>query len=138
MAEMRRPLISLTASEVLAFNREIVRRAGQRPSAGLLRERGLLESAVLRSQHAAYYEGAEVTTRAALYMVGIALNHPFTDGNKRTGYFSGMTVLQVNGIIAMAAGLDDVRLGVWLEAVVARTLTLEAFVERLRERLAKP
>lgn len=130
------PLIYLTAGEVLAFNREILRRAGQ-PSA-LLRERGLLESAVLRPQNAAYYDGADTITQAALYMVGIALNHPFVDGNKRTGYISGMAFLQVNGLITMTASLNHVQMGIWLEQVVNRALKFEAFVERLRERLAQP
>lgn len=130
------PLIYLTAGEVLAFNREILRRAGQQPSA-LLRERGLLESAVLRPQNAAYYESADVMTQAALYMVAIALNHPFVDGNKRTGYISGMTFLHVNGIVAATPSLDDTQLGMWVEQVVNRTVAFETFVERLRERLAR-
>lgn len=41
-----RLIIYLTAGEVFMFNREILRRAGQ--EAALLRERGLLESAVQR------------------------------------------------------------------------------------------
>jgi death on curing protein len=131
-----RPLIYLTVGEVLVFNQEVLQRAGQ--SAALLRERGLLESAVLRPQNAAYYEGADVITQAALYMVGIALNHPFTDGNKRTGYISGMTFLQVNGIVDVTASLNDAQMGVWLEQVVTRALTFDAFVERLRARLTPP
>lgn len=59
-----RPLIYLTASEILEFNREIPHRAGQ--SSMLMRDRGLLESAVLRPQNAAYYEGADLITQAAL------------------------------------------------------------------------
>jgi hypothetical protein len=49
-----------------------------------------------------------------------------------------MTFLQVNGVIAMTASLNDAQMGVWLEQVVARTLTFETFVARLRERLAHP
>jgi death on curing protein len=128
-----RPIIYLTAGEVTAFNREILRRAGQ-PS-GLLRERGLLESAVQRPQNAAYYVGADLITQAALYMVGIALNHPFVDGNKRTGYVAGMTFLRVNGFLSLDASLNDAQMGVWLEQVVAHAMTFEAFVDRLKERL---
>lgn len=128
-----RPIIYLTAGEVAAFNREILRRAGQ--SSALLRERSLLESAVLRPQNAAYYAGADMITQAALYMVGIALNHPFIDGNKRTGYIAGMTFLQINGYITVNASPNDAQMGVWLEQLVARQLTFEEFVERLSERL---
>ena len=128
------PTIYLTAGEVLAFNREILRRAGQPPA--LLRERGLLESAIQRPQTAAYYANADLITQAALYMVGIALNHPFVDGNKRTGYIAGVTFLLVNGAITADAGLNDVQMGIWLEQVVSRHLTFEEFVEHLRERLS--
>jgi|SRR5579872_4710664 len=135
MADLR-PIIYLTAGEVLAFNREILRRAGQ-PSA-LLRERGLLESAVQRPQNAAYYAGADLVEQAALYMVGIADNHPFVDGNKRTGYISGMTFLQLNGYLEVDASLNDTQMGVWLEQVVNRAMPFEAFIEHLRNRLARP
>jgi death on curing protein len=76
------PIIYLTVGEVIAFHAEILRRAGQLSTQ--LRDRGLLESALQRPQNAAYYEGADAVTQAALYMIGIALNHPFVDGNKRT------------------------------------------------------
>lgn len=70
-------------------------------------------------------------------MVGIALNHPFLDGNKRTGYIAGMTFLQVNGYVQMNASLNDAQIGMWLEQVVNREMPFEAFVERLRERLER-
>lgn len=133
MADIR-PIIYLTAAEVERFNQEILRRAGQ-PSA-LLRERGLLESAVQRLQNAAYYARADLITQAALYMVGIALNHPFVDGNKRTGYIAGMTFLQANGIITADARLNKVEFGAWLEQVVSRQLTFDEFVRYLRRQLA--
>src|SRR5579859_1770109 len=122
-------ILYLTAGEVLAFNQEILERAGQ-PSAAL-RDGGLLESAVRRPQTAAYYAHADMVTQAALYMVGIALNHPFVDGNKRTGYISGMTFLHLNGVITVSPNLNDARMGVWLEEVVTRKLTFEEFVARL-------
>lgn len=69
-------------------------------------------------------------------MVGIALNHPFLDGNKRTGYIAGMTFLHVNGHVAANVSLNDAQMGVWLEQVVGREMTFEDFVEHRRERLA--
>jgi death on curing protein len=133
MAEPQ-PITYLTVGEVLEFNREILRRAGQ--ASTLMRDRGLLESAVLRPQNAAYYEGADLITQTALYMVGIALNHPFLDGNKRTGYIAGMTFLHVNGGTNVYANLNDAQMGIWLEQVVNREMTFDDFVERLRARLA--
>jgi hypothetical protein len=76
MADLR-PIIYLTAGEVERFHEQIMRSTGQ--SSAFLRDRGLLESAVLRPQTAAYYAGADLITQAALYMIGIALNHPFVD-----------------------------------------------------------
>ena len=136
----RQPIIYLTAGEALAFNREILRRAGASVQAGaFLRERGLLESAVQRPQNAAYYAGADLITQAALYMVGIALNHPFVDGNKRTGYISGMTFLRVNGFLDLlnaTVSLNDAQMGVWLEQVVSRQISFETFVDHLRQQLS--
>lgn len=138
----QQPIIYLTAGEVLVFHQEILRRARSSVSVDAsLRERSLLESAVQRPQNAAYYEGADLITQAALYMTGIALNHPFIDGNKRTGYISGMTFLQINGILDAAhsqAALNDVQMGKWLEQVVSRYISFEEFAEHLRQRLRPP
>lgn len=127
------PLVYLTVGEVIEFNREILRRAGQSPS--VVRDLGLLQSALQRPQNAAYYEGADVITQAALYMVGVALNHPFVDGNKRTGYVAGMTFLLVNGRVNMSPSLNDLQTGVWLEEAVRRVISFDDFVTRLRARL---
>ena len=58
------PIRYLTSGEIEYFNQEIVRRAGQTSS--LVRERGLLESAVQRPVTAAYYASADLITQAAL------------------------------------------------------------------------
>ncbi len=68
----------------------------------------------------------------------IAPNHLFVDGNKRTGHISGMTFVQVNGVVVVTADLNDAQMGVWLEQVVNRELTFETFVARRREWLARP
>lgn len=132
MADLR-PVIYLTTGEDVRFHEEILRNAGQQLTP--LRDRALLESAVSRPQTAAFYEGADLITQAALYMTGIALNHPFLDGNKRTGYVSGMVFLRVNGVIQPDARLNDPVMGVWLEQVVTRTLSFDDFTLRLRERV---
>jgi death-on-curing protein len=129
------PVIYLTVGEVERFHEQIMLRAGQ--SAALLHGHGLLERAVLRPQTAAYYEGADLVTQAALHIVGIALNHAFFDGNKRTRYISGMTFLRLNGVTQRDPRLNDPELGAWLEQVVGHQLDFAAFVERLRERIAQ-
>lgn len=63
-----------------------------------LRDEGLLQSALARPrQHFAYAEAADITVMAALYTAGIVRNHPFVDGNKRTGFIVGILFLELNG-----------------------------------------
>ncbi|MFO1163055.1 MAG: type II toxin-antitoxin system death-on-curing family toxin [Reyranellaceae bacterium] len=83
-----------------------------------MRDDGLLKSALARPrQHFAYARAAEIIQLAAVYTVGIVRNHPFVDGNKRTGFVVGILFLELNGyrftaseeeaanaILALAAG----------------------------------
>jgi death-on-curing protein len=66
-------------------------------SAGL-RDAALLESALGRPRNKWAYENAELPELAAAYGYGIARNHPFVDGNKRTALLAIYTFLGVNGI----------------------------------------
>jgi death on curing protein len=126
-------IIYLTAEEVIRINEHVLRQAGQ--MALPARDKGLLESALQRPQQASFYEDADVVTQGALYMVGIAMNHPFVDGNKRTGYVAGFAFLRLNGYQLARPDPADPQLAVWLEQVVTHTLAFETFVEQLRERL---
>jgi death-on-curing protein len=63
-----------------------------------LRDKGLLESALARpKQIYAYGETPETVEMAAAYTAGIVRNHPFVDGNKRTGFVAGILFLELNG-----------------------------------------
>ena len=63
-----------------------------------LRDRSLLQSALARPRHLATYEhGSGVADLAASYTAGIIQNHPFIDGNKRTGFVVGILFLELNG-----------------------------------------
>ncbi|MGY6588634.1 MAG: type II toxin-antitoxin system death-on-curing family toxin [Wenzhouxiangella sp.] len=66
---------------------------------GGVRDRGLLDSALARPQQLAAYGGLEVDAPAlaAAYAFGMARNHPFVDGNKRTAYVLCRTFLVLNG-----------------------------------------
>lgn len=59
---------------------------------------GMLESALGRPRNAWAYEDAELPELAAAYAFGIARNHPFVDGNKRTSLLALYTFLGVNGV----------------------------------------
>lgn len=132
MTAGRTPVIYLSAEEVLEINHRILRQ--MQGQSAPLRDWGTLASAVVRPQNAAFYEGADLVTQAALYMVGIAQNHPFVDGNKRTGFVAGRVFLRINGYDVSIA-VDDSELGMQLEQVVQRKTTFEEFVESLRSRL---
>ena len=63
-----------------------------------LRDDGLLISALARpQQHFAYAESLDIVDMAAAYTWGIVRNHPFVDGNKRTGFVVGILFLELNG-----------------------------------------
>lgn len=67
-----------------------------------LRDKGILESAVMSVQNGYYSSLVEI---AAAYAFKIIMNHPFIDGNKRTGLFIAGAFLENNGI---SITLDEV------------------------------
>jgi death on curing protein len=65
---------------------------------GGLRDSALLKSALARpQQHSAYAEDVDIIEMAAIYTTAIVRNHPFIDGNKRTGFVIGILFLELNG-----------------------------------------
>jgi death-on-curing protein len=86
----------LTVAEVVELHDRIMERTGARPEA--LRDEGLLESALMRAQTAAYYEDADLVTQAVLMAVGISQNQPFVDGNKRAAFVTLDIFLRINGL----------------------------------------
>ncbi len=72
-----------------------------------VRDVGLLESALARPENVAAYEPeADIASLAAAYAFGIVKNHPFIDGNKRTGYVVMETFLIKNGFTLNATPID--------------------------------
>jgi death on curing protein len=73
-----------------------------------VRDNGLLESALARPQNLLAYaeEPPSLARLAAAYAFGIAKNHPFVDGNKRTALVVSLTFLLVNGL-AVTAPKED-------------------------------
>jgi death-on-curing protein len=63
-----------------------------------VRDEGLLLSALARPRQIyAYAEQPDLVGMAAAYTAGIVKNHPFVDGNKRTGFLVGILFLELNG-----------------------------------------
>jgi death-on-curing protein len=98
-----------------------------------VRDMGLLQSALSRPQQLhAYGDNPDIIDMAAAYIAGIVRNHPFIDGNKRTGFLLGVLFLELNvarftateesaaqAILSLAAGtLDESALVAWLRANV--------------------
>jgi death on curing protein len=96
-----------------------------------VRDDGLLKSALARpQQHFAYAEKPDIIEMATAYTAGVVRNHPFVDGNKRTGFVMGILFLELNGyrftaseedatqaVLALAAGtLDEAGYAVLLHA----------------------
>ena len=63
-----------------------------------VRDASLLQSALLN--HIAY-ASSDIIELAAKYTAGIVQNHPFVDGNKRTGFVIGVLFLELNGWLSI-------------------------------------
>src|SRR5690606_7882112 len=83
--------------EVIAFHSKIIKKYG-----GLrgLRNQGLLISAIEspKMQFSGNELYPDVYSKAACYLYGIVKNHPFIDGNKRTGSFVSYLFLKKHGV----------------------------------------
>jgi len=118
----------ITAAIAAAIHDEAIYEFGGLPG---LRDQGLLESALDRPRNLlAYDEGSTLFRLAAVLCIGIAKNHPFNDGNKRTALLATRAFLFLNGyaleprqddevatLVAVADGsLGEDALSTWLEA----------------------
>lgn len=97
--------IWLDVSDVLVIHERQIARFG---GADGMRDQALLESAVYRPKKKFFYHKppVELFNLAAAYGYGIAKNHPFIDGNKRTAYASCRLFLQLNGADIVASKED--------------------------------
>ena len=109
----------LTIAEVLDLHEESIRRYGGTSG---IRDLGLLQSAI--AQPSLTFGGAflhpDLSSMAAAYLFHIVQNHPFLDGNKRTGTAAARVFLLMNGakfdppnrdleefVLSVAAGQAD-------------------------------
>ena len=121
-------MIWLEKKMVELFHRESLALFG---GADGVRDNGLLESDLARPQNILAYEpDADLFRLAASYCHGLVKNHPFVDGNKRTGTLAAVSFLALNDInlefdeaeivvmiIGMAAGeVSEVQLADWLRS----------------------
>jgi death-on-curing protein len=71
---------------------------------------------------------------AALYAAGIVRNHPFVDGNKRTGFVIGVLFLELHGFVFTASEEDAIQAVI---ALAASALDEAAFAAWLRENVRR-
>ena len=98
---------------VLTLHEQLLAEFGGLPG---VRDRGLLDSALARPRHPLAYGQPDTFGLAASYGFGIVKNHPFNDGNKRTGFTVAVSFLELNGYRFQAAEAD----------AIVRTLALAA------------
>ena len=127
---MRTPVWVLRET-ALVLHDQLVAQFGGSPG---VRDQGLLELALARPENLFAYGQPSLFEMAASYAFGLVKNHPFVDGNKRTGFTVAVLFLELNGCrfrateadatvqtLALAAGaLDEAGYAAWLRAACAR------------------
>ena len=98
-----------------------------------VRDANLLDSAMARPRNFAAYGDPDAAALAAAYAYGIARNHPFVDGNKRTAAVVSETFLLLNGLTLMAS---DAELVVTFLALAAGELSEEELADWFRAHCA--
>lgn len=94
-----------------------------------VRDAGLLESALARPLQLAAYGSPDIAALAAAYGYGLAKNHPFIDGNKRTAFVAVELFLALNGHLLTA---DDAACVITMLRVAGGEMDEESFAAWIR------
>ena len=97
-----------------------------------IRDAGLLASAIDRPRNLAAYGDPDLASLAASLGYGLARNHPFVDGNKRTAFVSVETFLLLNGA-ALVAG--DAECVLTMEGLAGGAISEAEFAKWIRQNL---
>ena len=97
-----------------------------------VRDFGGIESALSRPVNAANYGAPDAADLAAAYAYGLAKNHGFVDGNKRTAWIAARLFLAANGYRLGFDPVDAVRI---MEGVASGVVTETELAGWLRDRL---
>ncbi|WP_454848939.1 type II toxin-antitoxin system death-on-curing family toxin [Rhizobium binxianense] len=95
-----------------------------------LRDENALETGLARPLNKAAYGETDIFVLAAAYLHGIVRNHPFVDGNKRTGYLAAFTFLYLNRYLIDA---DNAQIITFVLAVAAGEIDEEGATRFLRD-----
>lgn len=127
---MARDWIWVSAAVAMAAHGEQLAEHG---GAEGVRDPNMLESAMARPLNLVAYGDPDAADLAAAYAFGIARNHPFVDGNKRTAAVVGETFLVLNGY---RLACDDVELVTIFLMLAAGELTVESLADWYRSHIA--
>lgn len=119
------------ASVALAIHDEQLAEHG---GAAGVRDAGAFESAMARPVHLASYGEPDAAALAADYAFGLARNHAFVDGNKRTAYVVAEIFLALNGFKLVSSDADSILTFV---ALAAGDLTEAALADWFRANSVK-
>jgi death on curing protein len=98
-----------------------------------VKDEGLLHSAIARPLNKDAYGDSDLSALAAAYAFGIARNHPFNDGNKRTAWVMARLFLRLNGVVILFDKADAIRT---MQALASGTLEEDALAAWFRARVA--
>ena len=97
----------LSLEDVLQIHRDQIERYG---GAFGVRNSAALEGCLARPKNLMFYESPDIFDLAACYSYGLVKNHCFVDGNKRTGFVSGVVFLLENGFLLPPTASDAAQL----------------------------
>ncbi|MCW1410175.1 type II toxin-antitoxin system death-on-curing family toxin [Rhizobium sp. 1AS11] len=95
-----------------------------------LRDANALETSLARPLNKAAYGETDIFVLAAAYLYAIVRNHPFVDGNKRTGYLAAFTFLYINRYVINA---DNAQVIAFVLEVAAGEIDEEGATRFLRD-----
>jgi death-on-curing protein len=97
-----------------------------------IRDQGLFESALARPQNLAVYGEPDAAALAAAYAYGLAKNHAFVDGNKRTALISLEYFLDLNGFVLTA---DDAQCVLVILSIASGAFTEDTLADWIRKNM---
>lgn len=99
-----------------------------------VRDNGMFESALAKPQNLVAYGEPDFAELAAAYGFGLAKNHPFLDGNKRTAFVAVELFLRLNGYVLQA---EDATCVLTILAVAAGEINEENFAAWIRKNVVQ-
>ncbi len=97
-----------------------------------VRDQGAVESALARPLNLAAYGSPDAADLAAAYAFGLARNHGFADGNKRTAWVALRTFLATNDLVLVVDSIEAIRT---IETLAAGAISEDDLAAWIRERI---